>query len=601
LKESPREAYARRLEDRTRELARLEREHGRTSRIRGAVFLLGIALAYASLDRGVFSPIWLILPVAAFVALVLRHARLGAERDRAELAAQFHRRGLARLDGTWRTHGPTGEAALAIRGGAAHDYAIDLDIVGKGSLFALVCTAATPGGRDTLARWLLAPAERDEVLERQAAVAELAPRLDEREALWVAAGDPEAATDPGPLVRWGRPGDDLAPTWIAAAAGGLALLAVLSLVALPFGILQPATFMTVVAAEVAFLAFLRGRLAETTRGLDRRVGELRRLASMLEQIEQGSFTAPRLVALRERLRSGPAPASTHIRNLRRLLELYDSGGNLLFLPVALLILWPILTGHAIARWRRRNGPEIEHWLGAISEIEATASLAAHTFDHPDDVFPTFAVEGPCYDATGLAHPLLAEENLVRNDVRLDRECPGWIVSGSNMSGKSTLLRAVGVNAVLAFAGGTVRAHRLALSELAVGASIRIEDSLLDGRSRFQAEIVRMRQLVDLAEGARPLLFLLDEVFAGTNSHDRRVGAEHVLIGLLARGAIGLVTTHDLALAQIGDGPTRLRNVHFEEHLEGEQMTFDYRLLPGVVRTSNALALMRAIGLEVPPE
>lgn len=601
MNESPREAYAQRLEERTRELARLDREYGRTARIRGVVFLAGIALAWASLDRDAFSPLWLVVPVAAFVALVLRHQRLGDERIRAELAARFHRRGLARLDGTWRGEGPTGESALPVRAGAAHDYANDLDIVGKGSLFALVCTAVTPGGRDTLARWLLVPAECDEVLERQAAVAELAPRLDAREALWVAAGDADAASDPGPLLRWGRPGDDLAPTWIAIAGGALALLAVLTLLAVSLGFLRPATFLTVAAVEVAFFGLLRGRISETTRGLDRRVGELRRLAGLLQRIEEDVFTAPRLVALRERLRSGPAPASAHIRNLRRLLELYDSGRNLLFLPIALLLLWPVLVGHAIARWRRRNGPEIEHWLGAIAEIEAVSSLAAHAFDHPQDSFPTFADEGPRYEATGLAHPLLSAEDFVRNDVRLDRECPGWIVSGSNMSGKSTLLRAVGVNAVLAFAGGTVRARRLELSELAVGASIRIEDSLLDGRSRFQAEIVRMRQLVDLADGARPLLFLLDEVFAGTNSHDRRVGAEHVLRGLLARGAIGLVTTHDLALAEIGDGPSALRNVHFEEHLEGEQMTFDYRLRPGVVRTSNALALMRAIGLDVPSE
>jgi DNA mismatch repair ATPase MutS len=256
-------------------------------------------------------------------------------------------------------------------------------------------------------------------------------------------------------------------------------------------------------------------------------------------------------------------------------------------------------GHAIARWRRRYGGEIARWLAAAGEAEALASFAAHAFDHPDDAFPDVTAEGPLFDAAGLGHPLLGSEGMVRNDLRLDRTCPALIVSGSNMSGKSTLLRAVGVNAVLALAGGTVRATRLVLSELAIGASIRTEDSLLDGRSRFQAEILRLKRLVELAEGGRPLLFLLDEILAGTNSHDRRIGAEHVLRGLLARGAIGLVTTHDLALADIAGDATRMRNVHFQDRLDGDRMWFDYRLHPGVVETSNALALMRAIGLEVP--
>jgi DNA mismatch repair ATPase MutS len=187
---------------------------------------------------------------------------------------------------------------------------------------------------------------------------------------------------------------------------------------------------------------------------------------------------------------------------------------------------------------------------------------------------------------------------VRNDVAFGTDTPVLIVSGSNMSGKTTLLRAVGTNAVLGLAGGTVRARRLRVSALCIGASIRTQDSLLDGRSRFQAEIDRIRDLMEQA-GRGPLLFLLDEVLAGTNSHDRRLGAAAVVRGLLARGAIGLVTTHDLALAEIDAGDVgRVGNVHFEDHLEEGRMVFDYRMHPGVVRRSNAIALMRAVGLPV---
>jgi len=597
---TPGQVYAARLDARRRELEELDRDHRWTARARGVCFAIAVAVAYAAFDRGAASPFWILIPLAAFVALVIRHARLTAERSRATLATRYHEQGLARLDGSWRSRA-AGPAVLGTAELAAHDYATDLDVVGEGSLFTLLCTAATATGRETLARWLLGPASRSEILQRQVAVRELSPRLDLRESLWIAAASLELGDDTRPLVRWGRPGDDLAPRWVAIAALGLASLALGTLLAWSLGAVPGAVFAAAVALEMAFFAGVHRRLGETTRGLDRRVGELRRLAGLLEVIERERFTSPRLNELHGRLENGDASASVRIRHLRRLLELFDSGRNLLFLPIALILLWPVLVGHAIARWRRRDGAEIAIWLAAAGEIEALASLAAHAFDHPDDVFPEIAAEGPLFAAAELAHPLLPEEGIVRNDLRLDRAVPALIVSGSNMSGKSTLLRAVGANAVLALAGGTVRARRLAISELAIGASLRAQDSLLDGRSRFQAEILRLRRLVELAEGERPLVFLLDEILAGTNSHDRRIGAEHVIRGLLARGAIGLVTTHDLALAEIAGEATHMRNVHFQDHLDGERLRFDYRLHPGVVETSNALALMRAIGLEVPAE
>jgi DNA mismatch repair ATPase MutS len=208
-------------------------------------------------------------------------------------------------------------------------------------------------------------------------------------------------------------------------------------------------------------------------------------------------------------------------------------------------------------------------------------------------------EGPCFAGEGLGHPLLAEETLVRNDVVLGTEARVLVVSGSNMSGKSTLLRTVGVNAVLAQAGAPVTARRLRLSALQAGASIRIVDSLREGTSRFYAEITRLRAIVDMTGGAEPVLFLIDELLHGTNSHDRELGAEAIVRGLVERGAIGLVTTHDLALTRIVAGlAPRGANVHFEDHLEEGRMSFDYRLRRGAVEKSNALELMRSVGLDV---
>jgi DNA mismatch repair ATPase MutS len=268
------------------------------------------------------------------------------------------------------------------------------------------------------------------------------------------------------------------------------------------------------------------------------------------------------------------------------------------------LLWRPQFTAAIEAWRRQNGPRIAVWLQALSELEALCALAAHAYDHPERPFPTLtdAADGPTFHAVALAHPLLAR--CVSNDVDLGGGGPDAgprliVLSGSNMSGKSTLMRTVGVNAVLALAGAPVRATELKLSPLALGATLRVQDSLLAGTSRFYAEVSRLRQIVELARGPVPVLFLVDEILAGTNSHDRRLGAAAVLRSLVDKGAIGIASTHDLALTEITNELSgRAVNQHFEDQLEGDKLHFDYRLRAGVVQRSNALALMRAVGLDV---
>jgi DNA mismatch repair ATPase MutS len=286
-------------------------------------------------------------------------------------------------------------------------------------------------------------------------------------------------------------------------------------------------------------------------------------------------------------------ASHRIARLNRLVEFIDSRDNFFVRILEPVVLWTPQLVFAAEAWRARSGMYVPRWVAAAGEIEALASLAGYAFENPADPFPEFVPESqdtaPVFDAIGLAHPLLISG--VANDVRIDGSQPLWLVSGSNMSGKSTLLRAVGVNAALALAGAPVRARSLRISLLNVGASLRVTDSLQEGSSRFYGEITRIRRILDLP---RPVLFLLDELLHGTNSHDRRIGAQGIVGALLSRGGIGLVTTHDLALADIDTA----RNVHFEDRIENGKMTFDYRLRDGVVEHSNALDLMRAVGLDV---
>jgi len=279
------------------------------------------------------------------------------------------------------------------------------------------------------------------------------------------------------------------------------------------------------------------------------------------------------------------------------MEMLDSRDNYLVRIVGPPILWTTQTAMAIAAWHATNGGLISEWLDAIAELEALSSLANYAYEHPADTFPEFAEGGePTFDAEDIGHPLLREDRSVRNTVRLVAPVRLLVVSGSNMSGKSTLLRAVGVNAVLAQAGGPVRARHMRISRLSLGASIRTMDSLEEGHSRFMAEIVRLKQILELPA---PALFLLDELLHGTNSHDRAIGAEGVIRALLGRGAIGLATTHDLSLAKVADqlAPGAV-NVHFEDRLEGGRLVFDYKMREGVVTRSNALDLMRAAGLDV---
>jgi hypothetical protein len=368
---------------------------------------------------------------------------------------------------------------------------------------------------------------------------------------------------------------------------------------LPFGVL--------LAVQLLFAAWLQKRVQTVLAAVEQRGRDLALLSNVLARLERATFEAPRLRELRAALdtttHSGgghSVPPSERIAQLGNLLDVLNSRRNQLFMPLALLLMWGTQMAHAIESWRSVAGPAIARWLAVVGQFETLCALAAYAFENPDDPFPEIVTEGEvCYEGEQMGHPLLPVSRCVRNDLRLIDGLHVLIVSGSNMSGKSTFLRTVGINAVLALAGAPVRAQRLRLSPLAVGATLRIQDSLQEGRSRFYAEILRVRQIVDLTRGPLPLLFLLDEIFAGTNSHDRRHGAEAVVRGLAAAGAIGLVTTHDLSLTHIAEQlGSRAANVHFADHFENGVMTFDFRLQPGVVQHSNALALMRAVGLEV---
>ncbi len=592
---TPHAEYSRRLDACRREATRLERLERLVGGARVSVFVPFAVLFWLFFNQESLALLWALVPVAVFVVLLVRHQQVARALRRAARAVGFYERGLARLEERWAGHGRQGTRFLSDQ----HPYALDLDLFGRGSLFERLCAAGTRAGEDTLAAWLLAPAAPEVVRERQAAVAELRDRLGLREDLGVLGAAVPDGVDLDALVAWGSAPPLPLGFGTRAAAALLAAAAVATLAAWGFGYTGPTPFVLALMAEGAFALWLAGRVRQVLGPVERRARDLAVLAGLLERLEREPYAAPRLKHLRAELDAAGAPPSRRIRQLFLLLDRLEWKRNFFFAPVALVLLWATRVALAVERWRVASGPAVGRWLAAVGEFEALASLAAYGYENPDDPFPEMVADGPLYDGEGLGHPLIPAARCVRNDLRLGGDARVLVVSGSNMSGKSTMLRTAGVNAVLAQAGAPVRARRLTLSPLAVGATLRIQDSLQEGKSRFYAEITRMRQLVDLAKGPAPLLFLLDEILHGTNSHDRRLGAEAVVRGLVEHGAVGLVTTHDLALTHIVEllAP-RAANVHFEDRFEDGAIVFDYRMRPGVVTNSNALALMRAVGLEV---
>jgi hypothetical protein len=590
----PVEEYKRRLAERRARSAALYRRHIRFGNARLGVALAAALVAWLAFRGNALTAWWLAPLALGFATLVFLHDGVLRARVKCERSVKFFERGLGRIEDRWVGQGSAGEKFAD----PSHAYAQELDLFGKGSLFEYLSIARTEAGENTLADWLKAPAEPEEIRARQRAVSELQNRVDLREAMAVLAEDVRARVHAGALAKWGAEpillDSGAARIWAAALAVGMIAAAA---AAFAYGI--PEIFLFAAAVVAGFAVRYRKRVVQVAGRVDEAARDLELLAAVLKLVERESFRSPKLVEVTRMLEVEGRPASWQIARLRRFVELLDQRDHVAVRAIGPLVLWTTQLAFAVEAWRKRSGPAIARWLEAVGEIEALNSLAGYSYEHPEDPFPVLREEGVWFDGEGMRHPLLAAGRAVANDVRLGGGLRLLIVSGSNMSGKSTLLRTVGVNVVLALAGAPVRARRLCLTPVAVGASIQVRDSLLEGQSRFYAQIVRLRRIVDLSLGPLPVLFLLDELLHGTHSHDRRIGAEAILRGLVERGAVGLITTHDLALAEIAEAlGERAANVHFEDRMEAGVMKFDYRLRPGKVQKSNALELMRSIGLEV---
>lgn len=568
----------------------------------GRLLLAGVALILVILPLFTKDGLawWGLIPVAiAFVVIGKLQDRAFDRRRRFDGAVRFYREALDRLEEKWRDL-PDDGADLGRDLPPTH-YAGDLDLFGRASLYQLLSRAVTERGRRTLADWLREAAPVEETRRRQAAVKELAEKLDFAETLaTAAAGDEVGPIDHDKLLAWGEE-ESRFP-----AEGFLKLLAIAHPVVL-FATLaywvaggSRAPLIVAILLQVITVFVTRRWTEPRASVLSGPERALSRFARLVEAIETAELTAPRLKELQGELR-GSGRASERIRALTRLVDLLDARLNMFFaLSIGPALMWDLNLTLRADRWRREIGPSLRKWFAAIGEIEALVSFGALLRERPDYALPEL-VEGSVFDARGLTHPLIDRTRVVENDLTLGGAGSVLMLSGSNMSGKSTLLRSVGVNVVLARAGAPVAAAQLRVSELELATSVRIVDSLAHGTSHFYAELARLKHIVDLAkETERPVLYLLDEMLHGTNSRERFIGAVSVIKWLSNSGAMGIVTTHDLALAKVAEELPhgKVTNQHFSDDIVDGEMHFDYRLREGPVASTNALRLMRHVGIDV---
>lgn len=596
--QNPRTEYEQRLASRAADVQAFVKESDRFSTWRGFVFLAAVGILLASTLGEILSAQWLFVPAIAFIVLVILHARCIRRLKRARLAEAYYRTALDRLDDKWIDVRPTGEEYYDPQ----HMYAGDLDLLGRGSLFQLICAARTKLGEETLARWLLGPAETSVIRARQQSVEELRNELDFRETLELLEAETHSEIEQTHLADWvGQPLISIpAPLqWASMITGIFAALSVISWLFSWTGI---APIVVAIIIQVCLLFFVGPQIRELLSQTDEVRDGLPVLSDVLSLIEQREFNSPHLQSIIAALQTDGVPPSKSIAQLRRYIQgLNNCFRNQFSAPLTILLGIPFHYLSAIERWLKRVGPHCPEWLAAVGEFEALCSLAGHAYEHPTDPFPEIVepTEGPCFEGTSLGHPLIPEHQVVRNDVTLNSQDRLLMISGSNMSGKSTLMRTVGTNFVLALAGAPVRAVSLRVSPMQAGTAMRVQDSLQQGASLFYQSVARLSAVVHLADAPEPVLFLLDEILQGTNSHDRRIGAQSVIETLIERGGIGIVTTHDLALTEITDlFGDKARNVHFEDQLVDGKMTFDYRMRPGVVEHSNALELMKMMGIQL---
>jgi hypothetical protein len=568
-----------------------------------ALLLLVAVLLFETL-RNVVSGWPLLAAAALFIALIPVYLHLMHVRDRYLRLYLHYQRAVERITGVKTQSGNTGEEFRE----DGHLYERDLGVLGADSLFGMLDTVRTGVGQRGLAKLLLQRDEanaREAILARREAIQELTWQTGPRERIAMLGPSRFQQVQAAFFDKWL---DEPVPRFHAAVRVGLVittstvlLLAILALSHVISWDLARPNILAALAVQAAISLAVRKRVLPLLDSSTNISAQMQLFRDGLELLQGEDFVSQRLRSLKQ-IAATPTEAVKLLAKIQQQFVIVEQRTKEWFLLPSLLLCAGTHAALSIAQWKQRNAASMKQWLAAWAEFEALSALATYAYEHPENTYPEILPPATAvFEATALAHPLLPAV-AVANDISLNGHTQIYIVSGSNMAGKSTLLRSIGANAVLAATGAPIRATAGRISPFVIGASIALSDSLAEGRSKFLAEVERLHAILEAAPrsaGDTRVLFLIDEIFSGTNSLDRKVAAEAVTRALVGYGAVGALSTHDLTLTEMAAFPElHAINVHMASADAADPLAFDYRLKPGVNQSTNALAIVRMMGIEI---
>ncbi len=599
MKQDPSLFYQQQLSQLTAEIQQLSKKRNRISLLRVITLVLGAALLYIFRQQ----PFYLLLPLFAlaltlFLLLVKQSIRVTEQRSLLQQIVRLIQEEFTIATHQF-THRPQGENLAPPK----HAYAGDLDLFGKASLFQFLHRSTGEQGHQTLANWLLAPAPDTTIRQRQAAAQELAsqPAWSLR---FEAYGHQQPLTlkSQDQILHWSASASQYTPNKFYKLLRFVwPLLALAALFLHLADILPSGPFYLLLLVLLVLAFYISKGIQPIYRQLDSILPSLATLSNALEWIESASFRSPLLLEQQSAIATGNSQkASAAIRHLRKILDRFDYRLNpLVYIPLNTFLLWDLQQVWALENWKTIHQSAIRQWFSTIAELEALNSIGRFSFNHPGYVFPELSTAAGSFSALALGHPLIPATNCVTNDFTTSGRPAIALITGSNMGGKSTFLRSIGINQVLAMAGAPVAARQLTVSNMRIMSSMRIADNLEENTSTFYAELSKLKSIIEAVNAGEPVLLLLDEILRGTNSQDRQTGSRALIRQLIQQKATGLLATHDLALTALQtEAPAAITNYHFDVAVENEELYFDYKLKKGICTSMNASILMKKIGIEL---
>lgn len=605
-KGSPEIQYEKRRDNYKKSIEVLSKKVNVISISRGIIFFGGIAIAILFYVRKQFNsiPLTLLTTILIFIFLIAIHEKLKEQKKYTEILYEINDNSLKRLNGKWKDFKDSGEEFK----NENHRYSEDLDIFGRGSLFQLVNTSNTFIGRRKLVELFTEPLKKAaEVYRNQNAIEVLSQKINWRQRFqaegMVSKGVSSKSNElnnPEELFIWAKEKNEFFRNpiiiFLARVLPVITILLLLLAIALPNVPYYP--FFLLLSCQI-FLILIRSKdIAKVFSVTDKYKDIIKTYEKMLKLIEDEEFNSSYLDTLKKSLIDNKnEKAYKQIYGLVKVVDMIAMRYSEIYLFFNIITLWDYQCQITLEGWKKRSGVNLENWLITVGEFEALSSLSVLYNDHPSWVMPNIFDEISDYKATDIGHPLLSDERVV-NSFHVHLPSGVLLITGSNMSGKSTLLRTAGINLILAYTGAPVCAREFKCSIMDIYTSMRVSDNLEKNISSFYAELLRIKMIIEAAKDGKRIFFLLDEIFRGTNSRDRHTGARILIKNLIKEGASGFVSTHDLELGDLaGEGNTGVQNFHFKEYYKDGQIYFDYKLRPGISTTRNAIYLMKMAGID----